>query len=98
MGSNKAGMTSPCDESGRGRIWTRSAAMLEDLEADLVTVGSYGAQALGERGVLLPLDRFSGTDGPDIEQEYYPNVLSQFRANGALYALPVGGAPAGALL
>ncbi len=69
------------------------AALLEDLEADLVTVGSYGAQALGESGVLLPLDRFSGTDGPDIEQEYYPNVLSQFRANGALYALPVGVRP-----
>jgi ABC-type glycerol-3-phosphate transport system substrate-binding protein len=58
-----------------------------------VTVASYDAQALGERGVLLPLDRFSGTDGPDIEQEYYPNVLSQFRANGALYALPVGVRP-----
>ena len=69
------------------------AALLEDLEADLVTVASYDAQALGERGVLLPLDRFSGTDGPDIEQEYYPNVLSQFRANGALYALPVGVRP-----
>ena len=73
--------------------WDEYAALLEDLEADLVTVASYDAQALGERGVLLPLDRFSGTDGPDIEQEYYPNVLSQFRANGALYALPVGVRP-----
>ena len=73
--------------------WDEYAALLEDLEADLVTVASYDAQALGERGMLLPLERFSGTDGPDIEQEYYPNVLSQFRANGALYALPVGVRP-----
>ncbi len=73
--------------------WDEYAALLEDLEADLVTVSGYDAQALGERGMLLPLERFSGTDGPDIEQEYYPNVLSQFRANGALYALPVGVRP-----
>ncbi len=70
-----------------------SAAMLEDLEADLVTVGSYGAQALGERGVLLPLDRFSGSNERPFDREYYPNVLAQFQAQGALYALPVGVRP-----
>ena len=78
--------------------WDEYAALLEDLEADLVTVGSYDAQALGERGVLLPLDRFSGTDGPDIE----PRVLSQCArpVSSEWRALrPAGrGAPAGALL
>lgn len=65
------------------------AALLEDLEADLVTVGAFSAQVLGERGVLLPLDRFTGGDGSGLEREFYPNVLAQFR-RGALYALPVG--------
>ena len=73
--------------------WDEYAALLEDLEADLVTVASYDAQALGERGVLLPLDRFSGATGRPFDREYYPNVLAQFRANGTLYALPVGVRP-----
>lgn len=68
------------------------AALLEDLEADLVTVGAYTAQVLGERGVLLPLDRFSGADGRPFDQEFYPNLLAQFQ-RGALYALPVGVRP-----
>lgn len=67
-------------------------ATLEDLEADLVTVGAFSAQVLGERGVLLPLDRFTGGDGSGLEREFYPNVLAQFR-RGALYALPVGVRP-----
>lgn len=68
------------------------AALLEDLEADLVTVSAGTARALGEHGVLLPLDRFSGTAGSELEREFYPNVLAQFR-RGALYALPVGVRP-----
>ena len=68
------------------------AATLEDMEADLVTVGAYSAQALGESGVLLPLDRFSGAEGSGLEREFYPNVLAQFR-RGSLYALPVGVRP-----
>ncbi|MDE2930798.1 MAG: extracellular solute-binding protein [Chloroflexota bacterium] len=68
------------------------AALLDDLEADLVTVGSYDAQALGESGVLLPLDRFSGAEGRPFDQVFYPNVLAQFQ-RGALYALPVGVRP-----
>ena len=68
------------------------AAWLEDLEADIVTVSSEDARAMGERGVLLPLDRFSGADGRPFDQEFYPSVLSQFQ-RGALYALPVGARP-----
>ena len=68
------------------------AALLEDLEADLVTVSAGTARALGEHGVLLPLDRFSGTAVSELEREFYPNVLAQFR-RGAPYALPVGVRP-----
>ncbi len=68
------------------------AATLADLGADLVTVGPYNAQVLGEQGVLLPLDRFTGSEGTGIEREFYPNVLAQFQ-RGALYALPVGVRP-----
>ena len=68
------------------------AVLLKDLEADLVTVSAGTARALGEQGVLLPLDRFSGAAGPGLEREFYPNVLAQFR-RGALYALPVGVRP-----
>ena len=73
--------------------WDEYATLLEDLEADLVTVSGYDAQALGERGVLLPLDRFSGNNERPFDREYYPNVLAQFQAQGTLYALPVGVRP-----
>lgn len=63
-------------------------AQIESLQADLVTVGHVSARVLGERGALLPLDRFSGTDGSDFERNFYPAVLAQFR-QGSLYALPV---------
>ena len=68
------------------------AVWLEDIEADLVAVGSQDARALGDSGVLLPLDRFTGVDGATIEREFYPSVLSQFK-RGSLYALPVGARP-----
>ena len=63
-------------------------AQIENLEADLVTLGPVSAREMGERGVLLPLDRFSGADGSDFEREFFPAVLDQFR-QGSLYALPV---------
>ena len=65
---------------------------LHDLEADLVTVSPEGARALGEEGVLLPLDQFIASDGAALEQSFYPSVLEQFR-KGALYALPVDARP-----
>ena len=68
-------------------------AWLEEVGADLVTLWPDQARALGERGVLLPLDRFSGEDGSALSEEFYPSVLDQYRANGTLYALPVGANP-----
>ncbi len=65
---------------------------LHDLEADLVNVSPEGARALGEEGVLLPLDQFIATDGAALEQAFYPSVLEQFR-QGELYALPVDARP-----
>lgn len=64
------------------------AAWLGEIEADLVTLSPNEVRALGEMGVLLPLDRFGGADGADLEQEFYAPVLEPFRANGTLYALP----------
>ena len=69
------------------------AAWLDVVEVDLVTVWPDEALALGERGVLLPLDRFGGADGSDFEQDFYSPLLDPFRENGALYALPVGARP-----
>ena len=68
------------------------AAWLNDLEVDLVTVWPDTARALGERGVLLPLDRFIGAADPALEATFFPSVLEQFR-QGALYALPVSARP-----
>ena len=69
------------------------AAWLEEVEVDLVTLWPEEARALGERGVLLPLDRFGGADGSDFEREFFSPHLDAFRENGALYALPVGAHP-----
>ena len=69
------------------------AAWLEEVEVDLVTLWPEEARALGERGVLLPLDRFGGVEGSDIEREFFSPQLDAFRENGALYALPVGAHP-----
>ena len=69
------------------------AAWLEEVEVDLVTLWPEEARALGERGVLLPLERFSGVEGSDIEREFFSPQLDAFRENGALYALPVGADP-----
>jgi hypothetical protein len=75
-------------ELGEGEF----AGWLDDLEADLLTVGPEGARALGEEGVLLPLDQFIASDGADLEQAFYPSLLEQFR-QGELYALPVDARP-----
>ena len=68
------------------------ASWLNEIGADLVTVWHDEARALGERGALLPLDRFSG-DGSGLSGEYYSSVLDYYREKGALYALPVGADP-----
>lgn len=69
------------------------ADWLGEIEADLVTLWDDEVRALGEMGVLLPLDRFGGVDGADFEKEFYAPVLEPFRANGALYALPADAFP-----
>ena len=68
------------------------AAWLQEIGADLVTVWPQEAHALGERGALLPLDRFSG-DGSGLSGEFYSSVLDNYQEKGALYALPVGADP-----
>ena len=67
------------------------AAFLEELEADLVTVWPELAQWLGRRGLLLPLNQFSG--GESLEREFFPVALDRYHADGTLYALPVSAAP-----
>ncbi len=69
------------------------AALLDELDADLVTVWPELAQWLGRRGLLLPLDQFSGADKETLEREFFPVALDRYRADGALYALPVSAAP-----
>lgn len=59
------------------------------LDADLLSVESWIARGLGERGVLVPLDRFIANDEPMFSQEFYPYALDQFREDGSLYALPM---------
>ncbi len=69
------------------------AAVLDDLDADLVTVWPEEARHWGENGLLLPLDRFSGAGESELNQEFFPTVLNQYRRDGALYALPVDAQP-----
>ena len=68
------------------------AAWLQEIGADLVTVWPQEAHALGEMGILLPLDRFSG-DGSGLSGEFYSSVLDNYQEKDALYALPVGADP-----
>ena len=68
-------------------------ALLDELDADLVTVWPELAQWLGQRGLLLPLNQFGGADDDTLAQEYFPVALEPYRADGALYALPVSVAP-----
>ena len=69
------------------------AALLEELDADLVTVWPELAQWLGDRGLLLPLDQFGNTKNSALEQEFYPVTLDPYRLDGSLYALPVSTLP-----
>lgn len=69
------------------------AAVLDNLDADLVTVWPEEARHWGENGLLLPLDRFSGAGESELNREFFPTVLNQYRRDGALYALPVDAMP-----
>ena len=70
-----------------------TAELFETLDADLVTVWPEEARWWGKEGLLLPLDRFSGAGESDLNQEFYPTVLNQYRGDGTLYALPVDAQP-----
>ncbi len=64
-----------------------------ELDADLLTLSSVRAKILGESGFLLPLDRFRDANESALEAAFFPGLLNQFRAQGALYALPVSALP-----
>lgn len=68
------------------------AQWIDDNQVDLVNVDQWSAVNLGEEGMLLPLDQFTGADGPALIQSFYPVVLEQYR-QGALYALPIDALP-----
>lgn len=70
-----------------------AAGLLDDLDADLVTVLPHDANWLGQEGVLLPLDRFSGPGEVALDREFYPSVVSGFRRDGDLYGLPIAARP-----
>ena len=67
------------------------AAWLEEVNADLVSLWPEEARSLGQQGILLPLDQFG--EGSGLSGEFYSSVLDPYRANGTLYALPVGAKP-----
>ena len=69
------------------------STLLDELDADLVTVWPELAQWLGQRGLLLPLNQFSGAGDDNLEREFFPVALDPYRVDGALYALPVSVAP-----
>ncbi len=75
------------------KVLKKVTAVLDGLEADLVTVWPELAQWLGRRGLLLPLNRFIGTDRETLNREFFPVALDRYWADGALYALPVSAAP-----
>ena len=70
-----------------------SAGLLDAFSADLVALPPFLARLLGEEGIVLPLERFMGTEGPKVEAEYFPSALEPGRGPGGLYALPVGALP-----
>ena len=86
-------MTDEEIEADRAASLISVAETLELLDADLVTVWPEEARWWGENGLLLPLDRFSGAGESELNREFFPTVLNQYRRDGALYALPVDAAP-----
>ena len=69
------------------------SVLLREIKADLVTVSPGQARALGESGVLLPLEQFDTIAGSAVDRAFFPSLLEQFRSNGSLYAFPVDAGP-----
>ncbi len=67
--------------------------ILNEMEADLVNVYTFNVADLAANGALLPLDAVSDAEDYDLDQEFYPSLLDQFRFDGALYALPANARP-----
>ena len=86
-------MTDEEIEADRAARLISVAETLELLDADLVTVWPEEARWWGENGLFLPLDRFSGAGESELNREFFPTVLNQYRRDGALYALPVDAMP-----
>ena len=70
-----------------------TAELLDTLDADLVTVWPEEARFWGEKGLLLPLERFSSPEETDFSLDFHEPILNQYRKNGQLYALPVDARP-----
>lgn len=68
-------------------------AWLGSLEVDILTVGPFLAQILGERGMILPLDPLIAADEPSFTQAFYPFLLDHLRSDEGLFALPVDANP-----
>ena len=68
-------------------------AWFSGLEVDLIVVGPFLAQMLGERGVILPLDPLIAADEPGLEEKFFPFLLDHLRSEEGLFALPVGAQP-----
>ena len=91
--SDEGPMTEEEIEADRAARLISVAETLDLLDADLVTVWPEEARWWGENGLLLPLDRFNGAGESELNREFFPTVLNQYRRDGALYALPVDAAP-----
>ena len=68
-------------------------AWFGSLEVDLLSVGPFLAQMLGERGIILPLDPFIAADEPSITEAFFPYLLDHFRSDAGLFGLPVDASP-----
>ena len=68
-------------------------AWFGSLEVDLLSVGPFLAQMLGERGIILPLDPLIAADEPGLAEAFFPYLLDDLRSDERLFALPVDANP-----
>ena len=69
------------------------AEWIGGIDTDLLSISPDMVESLGNRGVILPLDRFIAADDPSLTDEFYPYILEQFRGEGGLFALPIDADP-----
>ena len=69
------------------------AEWIDGIDTDLLSISPDMVESLGNRGVILPLERFIAADELDLVETFYPYVLDQFRGEGGLYALPIDADP-----